>query len=398
MNRPTARVLLGVNILWIPLAFLSDGLTVLVLPLRLGADAAAIGLVSLVGLLAAAVIQPLAGWASDRLRGRVDRRAFLTAAAIPVVVGLWLVGGPAAPAVAIAGYLVIQVAAASLQAAHQALLPEHVAVHGRGRASGLKTTFDVGGSFLAFLLLGVLLASGPGSVAGATVLIATLVAGAVAIVWLLVPTAVPTGVTAPPLGPGGMAVPAGLIPLVLARFLFLLGTYAVGRFLLLLIAERVGIDPMTAADETGGLLAVFTLATAAAALGFGWIADRRPRRDVMVLGAMVATAGIVALVPAAGIAGVVAGGLLMSVGTAAFMSANWAATADLTSPDDAGRLLGIANVGTAGAAAAAGALGFLIEAAGFTPALLVAAIASFASAAPLLAGQVPRLSEMERAR
>jgi MFS family permease len=397
VNRPAAGVLLGVNILWIPLAFLSDGLTVLVLPLRLGADAAAIGLVSLVGLLAAAVMQPLAGWASDRLRGRLDRRAFLTAAAIPVVLGLLLVGGPAAPAVAVAGYLVIQVAAAALQAAHQALLPEHVAARGRGRASGLKTTFDVGGSFLAFLLLGALLAPGAGSVAGSTVLIATLVAGAVAIVWLLVPTAVPTGVT-PPLRSGRMAVPAGLIPLVFARFLFLLGTYAVGRFLLLLVAERLGIDPMTAADETGGLLAAFTLATAAAALGFGWIADRRPRRDVMVLGAMVATAGIVALVPAAGIAGVVAGGLLMSVGTAAFMSANWAATADLTSPDDAGRLLGIANVGTAGAAAAAGALGFLIEAAGFTPALLLAAIASFASAAPLLAGQVPRLAEMEGAR
>lgn len=390
MTTPTARLLLGVNVLWIPLAFLSDGLTILVLPIRLGADATAIGLVSFVGLLVAAVIQPIAGWASDRLRPRFDRRAFLTVAGVPVVIGLWLVGGSAAPVVVILGYVLVQLAASALQAAHQSLLPEHVNLHARGRAAGLKTTFDVGGSFLAFVVLGALLASG--EVGAATVVMVAILAVAIGLVWRLVPPTIGSSTAMAMSRP----IPAGFVPLVLARFLFLLGTYSVGRFLVLLVAERLGIDPMSAADEAGGLLAAFTLTTAAAALAFGWVSDRRPRRQVMLGGTALTTAGVLALVPAAGVGGIVLGGVLMSIGTAGFMSANWAATADLADPGAAGRLMALANLSTALAAATAGLLGPLIPLVGFAPVLVLAAVASAAASLPLVtsqSGPTPHLEE-----
>jgi MFS family permease len=389
----TGRSLLGINVLWIPLAFLYDGLTVLVLPIRLGADATAIGLVSFVGLLAAALTQPLAGWASDRLRTRLDRRAFLTIMAIPVGIGLWLIGGSPAPIVVVVGYVLVQVAASALQAGHQSLLPERVRVAARGRAAGLKTAFDVGGSFMAFVVLGMLL--GSRDVASAALVTAVILVVGIGLVWLLVPVLPSTPSSATVMAPA-RAIPAGFVPLVLSRFLFLLGTYAVGRFLVLLVAERLGIDPMAAADEAGGLLASFALSTAAAALAWGWVADRRPRRDVMLGGTALATVGVLALVPAAGVGGVVLGGLLMAVGTAGFMSANWAATADLADPAEAGRLLGLANLSTALAAAAAGLLGPLIPSVGFAPVLVVAAVASAAASLPLVASQrrsTPRLEE-----
>jgi MFS family permease len=103
----------------------------------------------------------------------------------------------------------------------------------------------------------------------------------------------------------------------------------------------------------------------------------------MLGGVALAAVGIVALVPALGVGGVVVGGALMSLGTAAFLPANWAATADLASPTEAGRLMALANLGTALAAAAVGLLGLLIPYAGFTPALVLAAIASAAAALPL---------------
>jgi MFS family permease len=257
-------------------------------------------------------------------------------------------------------------------------MPEHIAGEGRNRASGLKVAFDVGGAFVAFVLLGVLLAGGDILPAiGVTALI--LVVGTV-VMLAFVPPVRSTGAPA-----RGFQVPSGFTRLIVARFLFLLATYAVGRFLVLLVADRLGIGAERAADEAGGLLALFTLATAAVAVGLGALADRIASRDLMVIGALAAAVGIGVLVPAAGIAGVLAGGLLMSIGTGAFMTANWSASVALVPPGEAGRLLSIANLGTAVAAAVAGLVGPVIDVAGFAPALLAAALISAAAIVPLMA-------------
>ena len=378
-----AGLWLGISVVWIPLAFLFDGVTVLILPLRLGADAGTLGVVSLIGLGIAAGLQPIAGWLSDEVRDHLDRRGFLAIAGVPALGGLWLLAGTTTLLTAVIGYVLLQVAATAMQAAQQTLIPEHLERSEQGRGSGLKTAFDVGGSFLAFLLLGALLASG--DLFGAAVAITVLLGLAVALVFVLVPPVEP--VRPPARAIAGL--PPGLAPLIAARFLFLFATYGVGRFLVLLVAERLDLDPAGAVAEAGGLLALFTLATAGCAVPAGWLADRRPSRDVMVAAAAIAAIGIAVLVLPAGLAGVVAGGLLMSLGTAAFVTANWAATATLVRRDDAGRIMAIANLGTGLAAAAAGALGPLIDAAGFTPALAISATASVAAVIPLLIHPAP---------
>jgi MFS family permease len=265
-----------------------------------------------------------------------------------------------------------------MQAGQQTLIPEHLEGVEQGRASGLKAMFDVGGSFLAFLVLGALLASGNLFAAGAA--ITALVVVAVALVFVLVPTRPRVQRRVRRSSP----LPEGFGALILARFLFLFATYAVGRFLVLLISERLGLDPARAVGDAAGLIALFTLATAVSAVPAGWLADRRRRRDPMVVGSLVAAIGIAVLVAPAGLPGVVLGGLLMSVGTAMFVTSNWAATTTLVGHDDAGRLMAIANLGTGLAAAGAGALGPLIDNAGFAPALLVAATASAAAVIPIL--------------
>jgi MFS family permease len=78
---------------------------------------------------------------------------------------------------------------------------------------------------------------------------------------------------------------------------------------------------------------------------------------------------------------VLAFGALMAVGSAAFGSASWAMLADLTRSAHAGQLMGLANVGTAGAAAAAGLFGFVVDGAGFDPAFALAAVSSLAGGA-----------------
>jgi MFS family permease len=136
------RLALGISAGWIPLAFLFDGLTVLVLPFRISGDrqeATLIGVISFVGLGAALAIQPIAGTLSDRLRYRLGRRAFMALAAAPAIGGLWLLTGAATIPVLALGYLIVQVAASAIQAAQQTLIPEHVPPAFRGRAAGMKT-------------------------------------------------------------------------------------------------------------------------------------------------------------------------------------------------------------------------------------------------------------------
>ena len=148
-----------------------------------------------------------------------------------------------------------------------------------------------------------------------------------------------------------------------------------------------------AATETGGVLALLTLATAVAALGYGRVADRLDSDRSMIVASLVGATGILLFVPALGLAGVIAAGLLMSAGTAVFVTANWAAlTADMPA-DDAGRRMGIANIGTGGAAALAGLAGPLIDGSGFATALVLAATVSAAAILPLLRSSHIRTTE-----
>jgi MFS family permease len=103
----------------------------------------------------------------------------------------------------------------------------------------------------------------------------------------------------------------------------------------------------------------------------------------MVAGVLLAAVGTASFLPDVGLYGVLIAGGLMSVGTAAFATANWAALTDLSPPQDAGRLMGLANLGTGGAAACAGLVGPSIDTWGFTPALVFATTAVVVALAPV---------------
>lgn len=381
------RVAVGISVMWVALAFVGDGLASLVLPALLASNAdtaTAIGLISFVGLGLAVAAQPIAGSLSDRWRDDLDRRWFIALLVVPTILGLVaLAAARSVPAVAVA-FIVVVVAASGVQAGQQTLIPEAVPSGQRGRAASLKTAFDIGGAFVAFVVLGAVLEAG--GVAAAAAVTAIVVVGALAVMTVTVAPCVPA-TRAPkvprPDASRPRAIPIGFWELVASRFLFLFGIYAVGRFLLLLVADRVAVPADTAVAETGGLLALFTLTTAGAALALGPAVDRIGRRRLAVVGAATGAAGVALFVAPAGLAGVIVAGTLMSIGTAAFSTANWAALTDLAPPADAGRLMGLANVGTGGAAAAAGLVGPVIDAWGFAPALLVATVATVLSLVPI---------------
>ena len=109
------------------------------------------------------------------------------------------------------------------------------------------------------------------------------------------------------------------------------------------------------------MLAGLTLITVLAAPLTGWLADRYGRVPLMLSGAALSTLGVLLLILAESSLHILIFGGLMALGSAAFSGANWALTADLAPASEAARFFGLANIGTAGAAAAAGLFGPLVD-------------------------------------
>jgi MFS family permease len=401
-------LLFGISVFWLALSLVFDGLKTLVLPARLlgmadeAHKATVLGLVVFVGLLAGALVQPVAGTVSDRLYSRWGRRGTVALGALLLLASLGLFGLARGPLTVLAAYVLVQVAASTAQAAQQGFIPDLVPVRWRGTAAGLKGFMDVGGALLAFVMLGALLEGGgiwPTLAATAAVVVAALVL-TLALVREPGGAGAPGATAAAP----GRKGPRGALGafrldlrrhrvfawLVVSRFLFLFGTYAVGQFFLFFVADRLGLEAGQAAEEAGGVLAGLALITVLAAPPAGWAADRWGRPPMMVAGAVLSAVGVLLLTGAASAGHILASGGLMAVGSAAFAGANWAQTADVAPPAAAGRFLALANFGTAGAAAAAGLLGPLVDGAnrlapgaGYTALFAVAALAFAASALAL---------------
>lgn len=393
-----ARILFGTSLLWIALSAVSDGVATLVLPVRLGADgragtAGALGVITLVGLLAGMLVQPVIGSLSDRLRPRVGRRVFLGVGVALVVAALAALAVADQPLSIGAAFLGLSVALGVAQAPQQALMADLVPSAQRGRASGLKGLADLLGATLAFAVLGSLLAEG--DVRPALVALALTIGVLFAGVILLLGRARGALQAGPTATTGSLGRTFAVdrsrdrpfLVAVGARFAFLFGTYAVGRFFVGYVADRRGLDVGPAAEAAGGILALLALSTAVASLPAGILSDRYPRSTLMLVGAAFAAIGITTLGLAAHEWEMVLGGIAMAVGSALFGVANWATLVDLAPASEAGRYLGLANFGTAGAAAAAGLLGPLVDA-GQGVARGVGFLALFAAAlaATLLAG------------
>ena len=395
------RLLTGISIFWLPLSLLFDGLNTLVLPNDIerfvGDDAKAtvLGLLTFGGLLVGMVIQPIAGAASDRLRARWGRRGSLTAGVALTLAALALYGAANAVLLLVVGYMLVQAFSSAAQAAQQGLLPDLVQPEARGTASGLKSLLDISGALVGFIVLGQLLGEGR-SIAALLVIGGVMALGLIATIWLVrepsqpavSPTPRPTLVDVFRLD---LAQHNTFARLIMARFLFLLGTYAVGRFWLYFVADRLGLDRDRAAEQAGLLLAAVTLVTVLAALPAGWLADRLGRLPLMVGGGLVSAVGVLGLIAATTAWQIALCGSVMALGSAAFASASWALTADLVPPDEAGRFFGLANIGTAGAAAMAGLFGPLMDIApgsGY-PVLFAGAAIAFVASAGVARSMVP---------
>lgn len=396
------RLLVGISIFWLALSVLFDGINTLVLPIQLSElagqnnQATFLGLLTFFGLFAGALIQPIAGAFSDRLQPLFGRKGFIGIGLLLSLAALFLFATARNLVGLMLGYLAIQISASIAQAGQQGLLPDLVTEDRRGLASGLKGFMDLTGAMLGFVILGQLLGSGgslPAIGAIAALLVITYLVGT-----FLTPEDKPDTshrirASAPRLKEifrlDGRR-PSGFVRLLVARFLFLLGIYGTGRFLLLFVAARLELSEGQAAEQAGTLLAGLALISILASPLAGWLADRVGRVPLMVAGAIFSALSALMLVWADSASQILLFGGLMSLGSAAFAGGSWALLADLVPKDHSAQFFGLANFSTAGSAAFAGLFGPVIDGAerispgaGYSVLFVLATFSFLLSALPL---------------
>jgi MFS family permease len=267
---------------------------------------------------------------------------------------------------------------------------------------------DLTGAMLGFVILGQLL--GPGQSLPAIGAIAAILIAAYILAALLTPEDKVNRASPPrtrairlrDIFRVDIGQQAAFFRLILARFLFLLGIYATGRFLLFFVAERLGLSEGQAAEQAGTLLAGLAFITILASPFTGWLADRVGRVPLMVVGAICSAVSALMLVWAGSAGQILLFGGLMSLGSAAFAGGSWALLADIVPRNESARFFGLANFGTAGAAAAAGLFGPVIDwvdqvspGRGFSVLFILASLAFLTSILPIKGTFVKKIGEKD---
>ena len=364
-------LLLGISILWLPLSMLFDGLNTLILPsylLRMGIEtnqASLLGFISLVGLLIGMIAQAVAGAYSDRTRSRWGRRGIISFGMLALLLLLLLPEFLQNVFLLFLLYILIQLASNVVQAALQGFIPDLIKPSERGMASGIKNLMDIGGALLVFILLAELFNTGQTQLILPLIALVFLIAYVLTLIFVREPEE-------PEAKPLQRLTLADIFQLnlrehryfawlIISRFLFLLGTYAVGRFLLFFVAERLDLEANSAGEQSANIFAILTLITVLAAPVAGWLSDKLNRQWLMICGGLMSALAVTLLMTVNSSSQILIYGTLLALGSAIFSTANWALTADFAPTGEAARYLAIANFGTAGAAAAAGIFGPLID-------------------------------------
>lgn len=374
---------LTINAYWFGLAFMWNGLHPIILPALLlpaaGRQALVpetlknsyLGGMTFVGLILATIVQPIAGALSDRTRTRWGRRrpwmlagtllALICLAAMAAAGSVWGSFGALA-----AAYFCLQIASNGAHGPAQGLIPDLVPQERRGLASGIKNLFDMAGLVVTSLVGGQLMG-------GDNPLLAFALTGGVLALATLVTLLGTPETGSPATEPASEDTPSRLrdllrvdwrsVPdyrrLLIARYLILLGIYAVQNFALYYIRDWLG-SPRPS-EVTGNLMATIGLALTALVFPAGWLSDRIGRKALNVGAGILAALGILLLAFARDLVGLYLFAGLIGAATGVFLSVNWAWATDLIPGDAAGKFLGLSNLATAGAGASSRLAGPLID-------------------------------------
>jgi MFS family permease len=354
--------LLVLNAYWFGLSFMWNSLHPILLPavlLNYVPDARKntyLGLLTFVGLIIALLVQPVSGALSDGWRSRFGRRRplgvlgtlfdFLFLSILAWGGGLaWL----------FIGYVGLQFSSNIAHGPMQGLLPDRVPRSQMGVASSLRTFMDMLSLILASLLAGRLLDPVTRDPAPIMIVVMGLLAVSASLTFFGVkeePTLERERTDWKSFLKGfriDLRENSSYWWLIAERMLFLLGIYGIQTFAQYYLQDVLRVpDPPR---QTGDLLAALTLTMVLLVLLAGWLTDKFGAKRILVIGTVVAAVGVLLMILAADMRGLMIFGSVLGAGIGLFLTSNWALANSLAPQEAAGKYLGLTNLATAGAAA-----------------------------------------------
>jgi MFS family permease len=364
LKRLNLPQLLVLNAYWVGLSFMWNSIHPILLPavlLNYVPDAnknTYLGLLTFAGLIIALIIQPISGALSDRWVSRFGRRRplavlgtlcdFIFLSVLAWSGGLvWL----------FIGYVGLQLSSNIAHGPMQGLMPDRVPRSQLGVASSLKTFMDMLSLVVASLLAGRLLDPITRDPAPIMIVVMSLLAVSAFITFF--------GVKEEPTLEQERTDRKSFINpfrinfrenssywwLIVERMLFLLGIYGIQAFAQYYLQDVLRVpDPPR---QTGDLLAALTITMVILVLFAGWLTDKYGAKRILVVGTLIAAAGMLLMLLATDVRGLTIFGSVLGAGIGLFLTSNWALANSLAPQEEAGKYLGLTNLATAGAAALA---------------------------------------------
>lgn len=348
----------------------------------------ALSVITLAGLVFAAIVQPIAGGFSDRSQNRHGKRApYIVAGGLGLAAATLLIGVANNFMSLLFAFCLMQVLGSIAQGPANALLVDHVPAQRRGAAAGALTLARAIGAGIA--VVGTLLLLGQHSTGevsiwmwGALGLVASMAVGSS--IWTAATTrSRPNGGNNDSRngggdGSGGVAergdretamseevdhrAPAPTSDFVwfLVAFTVTTGTMSVlSRFALFYLQDVVGL---TNPARGALLLSIFVGGgVALAVLPAGILSDRIGRFPLLLAGGIIGCAAVGALSVAVTLPYLVVVGMVVGISSGILLSVAWALANDLVRPSKAGRTLGYTSVAVLVGAAIPLTAGFAIE-------------------------------------
>jgi len=314
----------------------------------------ALGIITILALTVALVVQPVVGQWSDRTRSRWGRRIpYLTlgivglSLALAVIVladSLWLL---------IAGAMLFSLFSNTSQVAWQALIPDQVPVYQRGKAAGIKTVLELIGIVAGVAVVGAILARG--NLWGTPLISMGLFFVILVITVATIREAKETPISTPQTEPNNAIIalitnlkqaPPAFLWWMLNRFLFWSSAISIRTFLLNYMEDVLGLTPAESQTLSSRLFIMLGLGVFLLTLPAGALADRVGRRPILVTSGLLAAFGAVIFVFWRDINLLFVGGGLIAAGAGIFASASWALATDLAPANKGALYLGLANGAT----------------------------------------------------
>jgi len=314
-----------------------------------------LGSVAFIGLVWAALVQPIFGARSDQLRSPWGRRKpFLWMGSLLLALALaLLVAAPSVPMLILA-LLLVQTFSNMVQAAYQGLIPDHVPEDRRGRASGIKGFMEIPAVVIGPLVAGYFL--GRGQIWGPY----PVLLGVYLAVGLITAAAVPSQALAEPPSRRPTWIyqvdwsRAPTFAFWLAhRLVFWWALLTLRTFLIFFLRDTMGLTMEQAQSLNGTLSAILGAMILLLMVPAGTLADRWGTRPLLRGAGVLAGLGTFGFLAVSRLVGrpelpaLVAASLVIGIGVALFVAASWTWITRIVPPEESARYLGLGNMATA---------------------------------------------------